>query len=76
MIACPACNSSSAAYRNGRRRCRSCGLRFWKHEGLQREKKMCRGSIVKERPRTPKYHGAKAGKIIYPGYVYGGTRLG
>ena len=26
-------------------------------------------------PKAGKYRGEKAGKIVYPGYVYGGTRL-
>ena len=55
------------------RLCRTCCNLKWK----ERERNRASLAAVKiERKRTEKYRGQKAGRIVYPGYVYGGTRLG
>ena len=43
-----------------------------------RQRELTERAAIKpiERKRTEKYRGQKAGRIVYPGYVYGGTRLG
>lgn len=63
---CPHCSSPStkSGYRDGEQRY-AC-LKY------MCKKKYFYASEVKQKT---KYRGIPAGKIVYPGYVYGGTRL-
>ena len=67
MICCPSCNSGSIDMGNNRRKCRLCGLSFLKQHGILRNPLQHREARIQylQKPKTPKYHGTKAGKIVH-----------
>jgi hypothetical protein len=75
MICCPGCDSPAYETPSGSYKCRLCYLTFPLSKARYRQAGAPRGPKA-IKPRVEKYKGTPAGKIIYPGYVYGGTRLG
>ena len=74
MLATPCCDVGAQVQSNGICRCSKCGYSFPIKDAVMRERKPTRRS--KKTTRPERYRGAKAGPIIYPGFVYGATRLG
>ena len=74
VICCPKCKYSSYE-RNGRYRCRHCDYYFPLQEAVIRDRQPARGPSKSVEPKPEKYKGKPAGRIIYPGFVYGASRL-
>ena len=75
MICCPQCDSGASVKGLASFECNTCGLIFHRKDAKWREPRPHRMAKPK-RVKPEKYRGAKAGPIIYPGFVYGATRLG
>ena len=74
MIACPKCDSGASVKGLHSFECNTCQYIFDVKDAVHRAPRPHRMGKPK-RVKPEKYRGAKAGPIIYPGFVYGGTRL-